>query len=183
MKAFQLISLILCCVYMCGCAVVCTNPLPNADRAKPDQRLLGRWMLKTDEGTGYIQFDSGPNQTMTVSTFGDKLTPDQSDRAFTMFTTRLGNYDYMNLRFGGPRGDGYFIVRYSVTTDKLAVWFLAGDKIKRAIDEGKLKGEEKSSAPLTAITITDSSAKISAFIETSSDDLFFHCADLQKVRN
>ena len=137
-------------------------------------------MFKTDEGPAYIQFDEGPNQTMRVSTFGEGVTPGKSDFDFTMFTTRLGSYDYMNLKFGGPRGEGYFIVRYSITGDKLAVSLFAGDKIKRAIDQGKLKGEIKGDM-LTSLEITDSSENISTFIRRSSDDLFFHLFDLQKV--
>jgi hypothetical protein len=182
MKPLQLILVIMLCACFSACAVVCTNPVSSPSGAKQDQRLLGRWMSKTDEGIGYVQFDDAPNQMMSVSMWGDKLKPDKSDFAFTMFTTRLGNYDYMNLKFSGPKGEGYFIVRYSVKGDRLSLWLMSGDKIKNAIAAGKLKGQIRTDF-LAAPTITDSSKNIAALIQTSSpeDELFFYIEDLQKV--
>lgn len=160
--------------------VVSTNPLSTVPGN--DSRLLGRWITKTEDETGYIQFDEGPHQTMRVSMFGDQLTPDHSNQTYAMFTTRFGGNDYMNLKFTGPKDQRYVIVRYTVTKDKLGIWLLAGDKIKSAIVAGKLKGKEIEGNTFSAFEITDKSANISAFIQSSSEDVFFHCVDYYRVR-
>ena len=170
-------------VFFSACETVFLNPLSDLRDSKSDKRLLGKWSIKGEKYNGaYLQFDGGSNLKHNLfAVFGGDT--QEQNLVFTMFTTRIGKYSYMNLNPADKDKDkGYLIVRYAVDGNQLTVWILDTDKIKTAIKSGKLKGTPGQSFGTT--TVSDTPANIEAFLGSPDNgDLFQDAWRFEKVES
>lgn len=152
-----------------ACEVSLPRPLSDAREAKPDERLLGKWLSRDDEKNGHIQFDRGAGAEMTISMFGPR--GGERNPVFKMFTTTLGGRSYMNLRLADDmEGTDCLPARYEVAGDELTVWLLDPKKVKEAIAHGKLKGED---GMYGAVLITDTPARVKTLLTSPGGDALF----------
>jgi hypothetical protein len=172
--------LLLCATILNGCVVVFTNALPNSQALKRDDRLLGKWEGKDEQGNrNSVQFESAPKNETNVSLSGDL---GYRNPVFRMVTTRIAGLDYMILHLNDLSDDtGYILAKYATQDDKLTICLLNVDKVKEAIKKGKLKGEVGHTA-WGGVTITNSSKGVLTFLKSpNSKDLFTCLGELKKV--
>ena len=181
LRAVLAVAVLLSTALLCSaCEAVFLNPLSDSRDAKPDERLLGKWVSTDEHEAGaYIQFDAGANRELNVSASG---IDEGQNPGFTMFTTKTGKHTYMNLNpTDKDRGRGYLIVRYAVEGDRLTVWILDSDKLAAAIKRGELKGNPGEGYGKT--TVSDTPAKVAAFLESSSaGELFPYAARFERMK-
>jgi hypothetical protein len=171
-----------------GCAVVFESPLARSLKTKQDERLFGRWMGRDEEGNPtYIQCERSLRGESSISFFVEKPKPsylylDYRNPIFRMTTTKIGNRDYMILRYqDASKGRGHQLARYMVEGDKLTIWIMNADKVKEATKTGQIRGEVGVDM-LQGVTITDSWRKIAALLKSSkSDEFFVRLGEVEKV--
>ncbi|MGH9942512.1 MAG: hypothetical protein ACRD9R_09195 [Pyrinomonadaceae bacterium] len=178
----MIVSLIFVALSASSCIVVSVHPLVDpASARKPDQELRGRWAGRDAELQGiYAQFDG--NASMETNILSGKGNEAKPKLAFEVANAKIGKHQYMSLK---PRdesvGKGYLIVRYAIAGDELKVWLLDAAEVSAAISEGQLKSGDGGVASTT--NITDSPAKIAAFIEAREDtELFEYLGTFKKVK-
>src|SRR2546429_464105 len=119
-----------------GCVVSFTNPLPASQPIGRDERLLGKWEGRDEQGSpGWVRFEEGSKDEIKVFLSGDL---GYQNPAFQMVTTKISGNDYMILRLNDPNSDkDYVVARYSIDGNKLTVYLLNVAKAKEAIMKGK----------------------------------------------
>jgi hypothetical protein len=163
-----------------GCFVVFTDLPPKSLIIKEDKRLLGRWAGQDQGNRYFVQFDRS-NREINISLFGEKSDLGYRNPIFRMVTTKVDGYCYMILRpTDSPDSEGYLIAKYIVTDDKLTIWMLNVDRVKKPIMEGNLRGEI-GTGMFAAVTITEGSEKITALLKSPENDLFMRVGEFEKV--
>lgn len=179
LKSFYKACLIVVCAFaLSACEVSFINPLPASLRtARPDQRLLGRWLGRDDQGNpNYVRFVRGAEGELNI--LFDAGDPSFAFRATTL---KIDNSSYMTLsKAGEPKREGYLLAKYIITGDRMRVWLLDTQKAKQAIKEGKLKGEVGNES-YAGVTVTDTPERILSFIKASGDGGFKFLADFEKA--
>lgn len=155
------------------------NPLPASQPVARDQRLLGKWEGKDEQGnSGWIRFEMSANQ-MNVFVSGDLAS---HNPAFHMVTTNISGRTYMILRVPDPNLEKFYMVAsYSINGDKLTVCPMNVGKVAAAINERKIKGTV-SSSPGGGANITESSKNVLRLLKSpESRDLFACLPEFTKV--
>ncbi|HEX6190381.1 MAG TPA: hypothetical protein VFZ40_20175 [Pyrinomonadaceae bacterium] len=166
-----------------GCVVVFTNLPADTKHTGVDKRLLGRWAGQDEQGNrGFIGFDLVANNEIDVSILGEKSDLGYKNPVFRMATTEIDNHDYMFLRAAdSPPSEGSVIARYAIENGRLTIWILSVDKVKQAIENGKLKGAA-GGGPFGGLTITNTSEQVSALLKSADSKALFVClGEFQKV--
>jgi hypothetical protein len=177
LKACILIASIL---LLSACEVVCVNPLSKPNHPKGDNRLIGKWRAVGDGSGEYIQFDKGARFGTDVSFFDLEPTSEDKNPRLTFFTTRIQDFDYMNIVSNNPKdAKGYLIARYRLKNGRLTVWLMNYDKVKEEIGKGKLKGSWR--GMFGTITLTDSSQSLVDLIRSGGEDLFEYLGEFEKA--
>src|SRR5206468_1988255 len=106
-----------------GCVVSFTNPLPASQPIGRDERLLGKWEGRDEQGSpGWVRFEEGSKDEIKVFLSGDL---GYQNPAFRMVTTKISGSDYMILRLNDPTDKkDYILARYSTNDNKLTVCLL-----------------------------------------------------------
>ena len=194
MKTRQ-ISMLLSMAATCLLFTSCMDsrvPLSDPGKSKPDQRLVGNWRARNDDGTvtDYRFASAGgklPASVMRVA--GSSRKPDGTTEQFEpllLFSTVIGVKTYLNVTDGkepqvkllekgwtAETVSAYSIFRYQVTADTLTVQWMDGDAKKRAVEAGKIKGKmEKDQDGNDRVHFTDTSENLAKFVAGAGDALF-----------
>lgn len=163
---------------LCACVASFRNPLSDLREAKPDERLLGKWVTRDEGRAEYVQFDSGLNGEISVSAFG----AEEGKPVFKAFTAKLADSHFMTLISTEEGDDGYAIVKYEIKNDTLTVWMLDEEKVKAVVRQGKLSGKVEDGA-FGDVIVSASSEKLAAFFKSSdSKQLFTLFGSFEKVK-
>ncbi len=176
-------------------AVVCTGcvdskvPLSDPQTAQPDSRLIGVWRVKGEHGeVGYYHlgqagedFPKGVFRVVGLSHQEGRLS---APIELLLFATQLEKRTYLNLVEGKPeivkqikeKGwqtvSAYWIWRYEVEGAKLTIWPMEREAKRRAIEEGKIRGEIVKDGILTLVQFTDTQENLARFVAQSGEKLF-----------
>lgn len=177
--ACRAVALVAAALLLSACETVFVKPLP-APAAKPDQRLLGRWVSESESDHGaYVQFDNGAGSELNIS--GLVSEPGDKTPVFTATTKRIGQYDFMCLSPTDEDKDKFFLVsRYAFDGDELTVWTLDQDKMNAAVTRRKLKGTVGQGVSDTVIS--DTPENVLKFLETAGGEMFKEMVRLRKSK-
>ena len=166
-----LLIVIMAVLFCSGCETIFLNPLSDPSRAKPDDRLYGRWVCTDKENKGIIiQFDKNSDTETKISVFAKDN--HSKNPPFLMFPTKVGKHTFMNLMpTEEDKGKGYLIAKYQVSGDSLTIWIFDSEKIKAVVTQGKLKGTP--GAGIGTTTISDTAEHVAAFLESPDGDNAF----------
>lgn len=168
-------------------------PLSDPTDSKPDERLVGAWRSRNDDGSvsEYRLVHAGgklPASVMRVT--GSSRKPDGTTEQFEpllLFPTIIGKQSYLNVCDGkeaqvklleekgwtAETVAAYSIFRYQIAGDTLTVQWMDGDAKKRAIEAGKIKGTvEKDKDGNDRAHFTDTAENLTKFIAAAGADLF-----------
>lgn len=142
----------------CGGCTRFANPAVADSGASLDSRLPGHWLMKTKEGIIDVEIRrDGEEGLLIARPVGP---PEEKAEQASIVTARLGQLDFMSLRFT-ERSKGYWSVfRYELTGDQLIV--TPGDDRywKKAVDEGQLEGTVEKDALSAAVTVNASAKQL-----------------------
>ncbi len=161
---------------MTGC-LSATHPLPNRDRAKGDSPLVGYW-----HGVISNETQSSRLQIWSVFHFGGRhfsavmssnkayekndhhlIMPDDDTSLFDMDSSVIDNETYLTLKaIRGTDIKDYLIVKYKLEDNKLTIWNISDQSIKRAVESGQLRARRYGGS----YTITSKSSDMGKWIET-----------------
>ena len=187
MKRVAFLGLVVC-LLASGCDDS-KNPLSDPQTAKPDNRLIGVWRQRGENGevtyyhVGHAgeNFPDGMLRIVWIKHDQGKIELPQECLAFT---TVLGGKTYLNvvweggkkqvklLEEGGWKADAvdyYTFVKYQVDGDKAVVWLIDEDAKERAIKSGKVKGVIEPNKPPK---FTDTAENVARFVAEAGDSLF-----------
>jgi hypothetical protein len=103
-----------------GCPLVSDYPLSEPLAASIDARLLGAWE-RADPDTGKptrLRFEAFDEHQLVGIALGE---PDDEISALRAFTTAIGAERFLNVREVGRGSSGWYILRYSIEGDALAM--------------------------------------------------------------
>jgi hypothetical protein len=171
------------CLGAAGCGDS-TAPLSDPAAAKVDQRLLGVWRIKAEDGSvTYCHVGQageklpGAMRIATVTHREDRIEP---PTLLLAFVSRLGDKTYLNVADGKPERaervaaegwktvDAYFILRYEMADDKLTIWTMDAGAKRQAVEGGKIKGTTERRQAL----LTDTTENLARFVAAAGDGLF-----------
>ncbi len=160
---------------MAGC-LSATHPLPNRDRAKGDSPLLGYWhgVISNSSQDGNLQiwsvFHFGGSHFSVVMSNKKAyekndhhlIVPDEDTSLFDVDSSMIGGETYLTLK--GIRGTDirdYLVVKYELEGDKLTVWNINDQAIKRGVESNQLRARREGGS----YTITSKSSDMGKWIE------------------
>ncbi len=182
-KCSALLAVVAVCLFFPGCGDS-IHPLSDPLKSKADARLIGEWRQRDEvfrewqcsrfEAVG----DKLPQSVIRVRRVTHGSTGDKLDQDVLAFPTTLGATTYLNVTFGdkmesklleengwsSDANNGFFLFKYKVEGDALLLWQMDGDAKKKAIQGGKIKGDN--------IGFTDTTENVARFIAAAGDDLF-----------
>jgi hypothetical protein len=160
-----------------------TDPLPGARGFSADAKLLGRWSGTDEKGNaGFIQFDKAGAKEITVSVFGKDSDLGYKNPVFSLKTAKIGSLDYLVLRPNDPEGPtDYTIARYSLDKNKLKIWIMSLEKVKDAIQSGRLKGKVNGGPYGGAIINSPSRDVVRLLRDKRANNLFVLLGEYEKV--
>ncbi|HEX4086167.1 MAG TPA: hypothetical protein VHY22_14725 [Chthoniobacteraceae bacterium] len=169
-----------------GCvSMESVNPLSSPRAAKADYRLEGMWRSKDDKSTSYLMLSyrkKGLGSLIYVSA-DDSGAIDTLREDF--FVTHTAAGDYLNLTNGVYAVDGkahrdhpgpYTFAKYRFSwLGRLMTAGINSDSFVTAVQHGTLKGKltRDNKGNVTNLLLTDSSARILHFIESSKPGEIF----------
>ena len=167
-----------------------THPLSDPEVAKPDARLTGLW-------TGFAH--DGDPATLEIlprgagAAFDLVLIGDDGDKGafvvqFEGFPSTIAGRTYLNLRpkiaqgeFADPApkvSETYLFARYEIAKNgELTFWTTKEDVVKAAVTSKTLEG----AIDHDDVKITDSSAKLAAWIEKAPESLWSKFGTFKKL--
>ena len=189
-KSLVLILGLLCLVFT-SC-VDSDNPLSDPKQATVDPELVGVWRER-EKGGDVVYYHVGKagdrfpvgmlrEKTITHDKNGELVRPDNGDTL--VFTTVLGKNHYVNItgldadkiktmgdaKWEPTMADGYFIYKYEITGDKLAIAGMDHEQKEAAIKAGKIKGTGEGDN----LRFTDTTENLVRFLASpDADKLFF----------
>jgi hypothetical protein len=178
------------CLFLTSC-VDSDNPLSDPKQATIDSGLIGVWRDREKGGdvVYYHVGKAGENfpagmlrvKIITHDKNGDLPRPDNGDTL--VFTTVLGKNHYVNItgmdadkiksmgdaKWKPSMADGYFIYKYEVNGDKLAIAGMDQKQKQAAIKDGKIKGTTENNPRFTDTTET----LVRFLASTDAEKLFY----------
>jgi len=168
-----------------------TVPLSDPSKASLDKQVIGLWKHDHQNGVTYYHVgrlgDNAPDGVMRVVIVshpngGDLQQPNQ----LLAFRSDIDGKSYLNIagvtqeqlesiRENGWQAnmlDSYILLKYRVENDALLLWAMDKEAKKKAIQDGKIKGEIKEGDSGTRIRFTDTTENLAEFVATAGDELF-----------
>jgi hypothetical protein len=153
------VLLLLLLLFVAGCFPESRLSLSDPDKAKADERLVGKWQIADGKGHVLHMVISKVNRKdvpagILEAKFYDETGGPQEPK-LCLFTTSIDKAQYANIFDGEvldrekhPRWDpanvkSYMLCKYQVEKDKLTIRFLDDEACEKAIDKGKIKGTIK----------------------------------------
>jgi hypothetical protein len=162
----SLASAALCCLLFASCDYL-KNPLSKPEESQADQRLEGKWLAKDANGSGEGRMVpvGGKLPDCVMEFFEPEIAaakivgpPEKNDddgqNHTLFFPTQVGDRGFLNVFFVNDKtyrelkeqgwktdiGLSFMIFRYKIDGDRLTVWDVADDSLKKAVEGGKIKG-------------------------------------------
>jgi len=164
------------------------NPLSNPQTSKADERLVGLWRERSDEGEIYYHighagknFPSGIMRAVSVEHSKGQV---EQPEEYLLFPTVVEGKTYLNVVIDGDKKqvrrlndkgwkadlvDSYTFLRYQEDGDKLTAWVIDEDAKQKAIRGGKIKGVEQANRPAR---FTDTIDNLVRFVAGAGDSLW-----------
>jgi hypothetical protein len=178
-----------CCLLLSSCDPVNSiKPLASPDTAQADPQLVGTWLVKKDPDQTTIRFSIVKGPWMRAEISPGKRKKNGEPESYDFYPVVIGKNHFLNVIMSEKDDQGrnvkrYVFLRYEISFNhRLQMWLMDEDEIEDAIDDGKLKGvvhEDNDimigthARPDADVTLQDSSAHISTFIQNADmDDLF-----------
>ena len=168
-----------------------TVPLSDASKASPDKQLVGLWKHDHQNGVTYYHVgrlgNNAPEGVMRVVIVSHQNDAElQQPSQLLAFRSDINGKSYLNLagatqeqlasiRENGWQADmldSYILVKYRVEDDGLLLWAMNKEAKKKAIQDGKIKGEIKEGDGGTRIRFTDTTENLAKFVAAAGDGLF-----------
>jgi hypothetical protein len=175
-----------------GCADS-KNPLCDPQTSKADERLLGVWRERDEDG-GVTYYHVGrvgkklPGGMMWAVFVQHNKREVELPGVWLIFPTILGGKSYLNLTDASRQrlnllkekgwkpeaDDHYFILKYQVQGDTLLLSSMDKDAKERAIKGGKIKGaiEKDEGKWVDRVEFTDSTENVARLVAEAGDSLF-----------
>ena len=166
-------------IFLAACLPTAQNPLPVSADHPLDKALYGAWIGSVEDEEDpvllhFLETVDGKHKAILVTV----QTPDDSDGGWAEFdvtSSTLSNGNFLNLYWTESDGEaveelqGFHLMRYELgADDTLSLFFIDGDMIAEAIEEGALDGTVSSSGMTKSIRMTASSEKLAAYIESQN---------------
>lgn len=161
---------------MTGC-LSATHPLPKRDRAKGDSPLVGYWhgVISNETQSSRLQiwsvFHFGGSRFSVIMSNNKAyekndhhlISSDEDTSLFDMQSSVIGDETYLTLKaVRGTDIKDYLIVKYKLEDDRLTVWNISDQAIKRAVEADQLRARRDGGS----YTITSKSSDMGKWIET-----------------
>lgn len=175
-RAWTILALLLA-----ACVPDSRHPLSDPDKAVIDSRLTGLWVSRIDDEDAFVHFLPKGESEMDILTISYTKDGGASWSAFTMFSSRIGDEWYMNVRASAAngrsadedKGHGYFLYRYRVSGNgELMVWSMAPSAAVAAIESG-LAGTVRKGKWTEEITITAPTGALAGYVGKSDPEWLF----------
>jgi len=167
-----------------------TVPLSDPSKASLDKQVIGLWKHDHQNGVTYYHVgrlgDNAPDGVMRVVIVshpngGDLQQPNQ----LLAFRSDIDGKSYLNIagvtqeqlesiRENGWQAnmlDSYILLKYRVENDALLLWAMDKEAKKKAIQDGKIKGEIKEKFG-GSVRFTDTTEDLAEFVAAAGDGLF-----------
>jgi len=172
-------------ILITGCVPLSDNPLTDPDKENMDSSLYGTWYWKAKDESGYLHIglDHRSKLLRIVMLDIDK----QAELELSEFlghTSVLGENKYLNLKkvsLANKTGSGYLFVKYDIQGDLLAISILGNNTVKKAIEDGKLKGQVTKSKWSSSVRVTEDQEKLKRFILENDTELFRETNHLHRL--
>lgn len=172
-------------ILITGCVPLSDNPLTDRDKENMDSSLYGTWYWKAENESGYLHIglDHGSKLLRIVMLDIDK----QAELELSEFlghTSVLGENKYLNLKevsLANKAGSGYLFVKYDTQGDVVAISILGNNTVKKAIEEGKLKGHVIKNKWSSSVRVTEDQEKLQRFILENDTELFRETNYLRRI--
>ncbi len=178
---------------LAGCLPQSKNPLSTPATSTIDSRLEGVYVArrekKDDDLEGwhfhYRGAKAGANGQARTTPWLEVLNIEHrkdgglKGNAYRVLTTHLGGQDYMSFvelgsDSGREKAPVYSFARYEVSwAGDVRVWLVNTGVIAQAIKSGKLRGMVKSHKYGDDVLLTDSTARLAAFVAASDPATLF----------
>jgi hypothetical protein len=175
----------------CLCATGCDdskNPLSNPQTSKADERLIGVWLERADDGDVYYHVghagDKFPACVMRIVEVKHSKGKLEAPAEYLAFPTVIGDKTYLNFVLDGDKKlvksldekgwkdvevDCYTFLKYQIDGDKLLVWSIDEDAKQKAISSGKVRGVKEPDQPAK---FTDTTKNVARFVKEAGDGLW-----------
>ena len=176
---------------LAGCLPESKNPLSTPATSTIDSRLEGIFVQhrekRGDDLNGWHFHYRGVNNNGRISTTPWLEVLDIEHRnggglkgnAYRALTTHIGTQDYLSfVEIGGDADKGkaslYSFARYEVSwSGDIRVWLINSDALAQAIKAHKLHGTVKKHSSGEDVLVTDSTARLAAFVAASDPATLF----------
>jgi len=185
MKRKALLAAVLC-LLASGCDDS-KNPLSDPQTSKADERLVGVWRERSDDGEVYYhvghageKFPAGMMRVVEITHSKGKVEPPEE---YLIFPAVIGDKTYLNVILGGDKKlakrldekgwnsdavECYTFLKYQFDGDKLVVWLIDEKAKEQAIKSGKVKGVVERDMG----KFTDTSENVARFVAGAGDSLW-----------
>ena len=180
MSTILRVALVLLCAFLTGCVPESKNPIASPSQSFLDQRLEGDWQAREDGGSPAFYHFGHKKSIPWMRIVGVERTLPQgvSVSTWDALSTRIGSHTYLSFR--GLSEDGksvqasYNFARYDFDwLGRLRIHLIDESAVIDAVRAGKLRGIVKGKGYSQSVKLTDTSARISAFIATSDPKKLF----------
>ncbi|MDY0167627.1 MAG: hypothetical protein RBS80_13855 [Thermoguttaceae bacterium] len=179
-----------------------TVPLSDPSKATLDKNLIGLWQDHHQNGVTYYHVgrlgNNAPEGLMRVAVVSHQNDGElQQPSQVVVFRSDIGGKSYLNLAgvseeqlesiqesgWQADMLDSYILAKYQVEDDGLLLWAMDKEAKKKAIQDGKIKGEIKQGDNRTRVRFTDTTENLAEFVAAAGDELFVDKpARLERVR-
>ena len=173
--------LLLLCTLLSACLPESKNPISSPRDSFLDTRLEGAWQAQEDGKTpAYYHFGHKKSAPwMRIVGVGTEQPQGLSVITYDALSTRIGAHTFLSFRAlsedGKLRQASYSFARYDFDwLGRLRIYALVSEsELGAAVRSGKLRGTVKGTASDAHVKLTDTSARIAAFIAASDAKKLF----------
>ena len=172
-------------IFVLGCVPESDNPLTNPDKEHIDASILGTWLWKDENESGFIHIGlDEKNKLLRLIMVDFDRDKELEVSEFSGHTSLLKGNKYLNLKWVRPAHaeiPGYIFVKYEVRSDSLGIALMDNEVVEKAIKDGSLKGNLKKDQWSFSVHITEGQKKLQGFIRQEDKGLFPEMKYLQKL--
>ena len=173
--------LIALCALLSGCLPESKNPISSPRDSFLDTRLEGAWEAREENGpSDFYHFRRQKTAPwIRIVGIGQDGTKGLSVITYDALSTRLGAHTFLSFRALSEDGKigraGYSFARYDFDwRGRLRIYALVSEsELGAAVRSGKLRGTVKGTSSDAHVKLTDTSARIAAFIAASDAKKLF----------
>jgi len=171
-------------VIFSSCSPWSKNPIIRPENAKEDPRLFGAWLCELEGADTFLHIGKSTENRYAIILAEHRSSGKLEGGYFVAFTAEIKGENIANLQLLGPKGgieegkDDYYFIRYEVDKKYLTLYFIDHERIKKDIQDGKLKGKD---GPYVT-GIDDSSENIKRYLESGNlEEIFEKKCEYKKI--